>query len=47
MTNSNEKKYTFNNNTNVEIKAMGDLLNGFTVIPNQIMNDMKNNPLYS
>ena len=42
MTNSNEKKYTFNNNTNVEIKAMEDLVNGFTVIPNSIMNNMKN-----
>ena len=42
MTNSNEKKYTFDNHTNVKFKPMGDLVKGFTVIPNQIMNDMKN-----
>ena len=32
----------FDNKTNVEFKAMGNLANGYTVIPNNVMNDMKN-----
>ena len=34
--------FNFNNNTNVEIKAMGKLAEGYTVIPNNIMNDIVN-----
>lgn len=38
--NINGNDFNFNNDTNVEIKAMGQLAEGFTVIPNNIMNDM-------
>lgn len=34
--------FNFDKKTNVEIKAMGKLAEGFTVIPNNIMNDIPN-----
>ena len=34
--------FNFDEKTNVEIKAMGKLAEGFTVIPNNIMNDIPN-----
>ena len=40
--NNSKNNFEFNNETNVEIKAMGKIAEGYTVIPNNIMNDMRN-----